>query len=104
MTDTAQQSTAADSVEAEHSPDVNVNRPKRSNRGQPMYDQTKRRKTASKEGEGKSAVVANKADGGSGRGRVTLAQTVVVGRVYIQRMERTGMDRRDAGRPPREPG
>ena len=44
-----------------------------------MYDQTKRRKTASKEGEGKSAAVANKADSGSGRGRVTLAQTIVVG-------------------------
>ena len=53
---------------------------------------------------GKSAVKTNKADSGSGRGRVALAQTIVVGRVYIQRMERTGMDRRDAGRPPREPG
>ena len=98
----AQQSTAADSV---ISPGVTVNRPKRSNRGQPVYDQTKRRKTASKEGGGKSAEEAtNKADSGSGRGRVALAQTIVVGRVYIQRMERTGMDRRDAGRPPREPG
>ena len=82
---------------------MNVNRPKR-RRGQPVYYPTKRVKTANADGEGKSAVVARRADNGSGRGRVPLAQTVVVGRVYIQRMERTGMERRDAGRPPREPG
>ena len=40
----------------------------------------------------------------SGKGRVALEHTIVVGRVYIQRMERTGMDRRDAGKPPRKPG
>ena len=56
------------------------------------------RRQLGKQGRGgKSAVQANKADSGSGRGRVALAQTIVVGRVYIQRMERTGMDRRDAG-------
>ena len=69
-----------------------------------MYDQTKRRKTASKTGKGKSTVKVSNVDSGSGRGRVALEHTIVVGRVYIQGMERTGMDRRDAGRPPREPG
>ena len=43
----------------------------------------------------------SKVDSGSGRGRVALEHTIVVGKVYIQRMERTGMDRRDVqeGRP-----
>ena len=86
-----QQPTAADSVEAGHSPGVNVNRPKRSNRGQPVYYPAKRAKATNADGEGRSVVTARRADSGSGK-------------VYIQRMERTGMERRDAGRPPREPG
>ena len=34
---------------------------------------------------------------------MALEHTIVVGRVYIQRMERTGMDRRDAGRTAAQP-
>ena len=70
----------------------------------PVYDQTKRRKTKHTAGKKKSTAQASQVDNGSGKGRVALEQTIVVGRVYIQRMERTGMDRRDAGKPPREPG
>ena len=73
-------------------------------KGQPVYYPVKRAKTTNADGGGRSAVTARGADGGSGRGKVPLAQTVVVGKVYIQRMERKGMERRDAGRPPREPG
>ena len=81
-----------------------MNRPKRSNRGQPVYDQTKRRKTTHAAGKKKSTAQASQADNGSGKGRVALENTIVVGRLYVQRMERMGMDRRGAGRPPREPG
>ena len=75
---------------------LRVNRPKRNNRGQPVYDQTKRRnrKTTHTAGKKKSTAQASQVDNGSGKGRVALEQTLVVGRVYIQRMERTGMDRR----------
>ena len=54
QTGAARQPTAADSV---ISPGVTVNRPKRSNRGQPVYDQTKRRKTGrrqAREGRGRA--------------------------------------------------
>ena len=71
---------------------------------QPVYYPAKRAKATNADGEGRSVVTARRADSGSGRGKVPLAQTVVVGKVYIQRMERTGKERRDAGRPPREPG
>ena len=43
-------------------------------------------------------------DGGSRRGRVALEHTVVVWRVYMERMERAGEERRDAERPPGTPG
>ena len=76
----------------------------RNNRGQPVYDQTKRRKTTHTAGKKKGTAQASQVDNGSGKGRVALEHTIVVGRVYVQRMERMGMDRRDAGRPPREPG
>ena len=55
-------------------------------------------------GKKKGTAQASQVDNGSGKGRVALEHTIVVGRVYVQRMERMGMDRRDAGRPPREPG
>ena len=81
-----------------------MNRPKRSNRGQPVYYQKKRRKTTQTTEKEKGTAQKSQVDDGSGRGRVALENTIVVGRVYIQRMERMGKDRRDAGRPPREPG
>ena len=41
---------------------------------------------------------------GRGRGRVPLAQTIVVGRVCVVRTARTGTERTDAGRPHPDPG
>ena len=83
---------------------VNVNRPKRRNRGQPAYYPKKRKKTTQATGKKTSTAQKGQVDDGSGRGRVALENTIVVGRVYIQRMERKGKNRRDAGRPPGEPG
>ena len=68
------------------------------------YYPTKRRKTTHATGKEKSTAQKKQADDGSGRGKVALENTIVVGRVYIQRMERKGKNRRDAGRPPGEPG
>ena len=81
-----------------------MNRPKRSNRGQPVYYPKKHRKTTHTTEKENGKAQKKQVDDGSGKGRVALENTIVVGRVYIQRMERTGKDRRDAGRPPREPG
>ena len=82
-----------------------MNRPKRSNRGQPVFDQTKRRKPTNTAGKKRSTAQVSQVDNDSGtKGRVALEHTIVVGRVYIQRMERAGTDRRDVGRTPREPG
>ena len=68
------------------------------------YYPTKRRKTTHTTAKEKSTAQKKQVDDGSGRGRVALENTIVVGRVYIQRMERKGKNRRDAGRPPGEPG
>ena len=65
-------------------------------------DETQENDAHNREEKGHGA--ESQVDDGSGRGRVALENTIVVGRVYIQRMERMGKDRRDAGRPPREPG
>ena len=43
-------------------------------------------------------------DNGSGKGRVALEQTVAVGRVYMDEMERQVEKVRDGGRPPGDPG
>ena len=85
---------------------VNVirSRPKRKSRGQPTYDETNRRQAARTNVAQRNKARMRYVHDGGGRGRVTLAQTVVVGQVCIQRMERAGRDRQDAGRPPREPG
>ena len=78
---------------------------------EPVYDQTKRRKTTNATGKKRNTVKVSYVDSGSGRGRVALEHTIVGGRKgvewYIQRMERTGTDRpemQEPGRPPREPG
>ena len=68
------------------------------------YYPTKRRKTTHTTEKEKGTAQKKRVDDGSGRGRVALENTIAVGRVYIQRMERKGKDRRDAGRPPGEPG
>ena len=65
---------------------------------------TKRRKTTHTTEKEKGTARKKQVDDGSGRGRVALENTIVVGRVYIKRMERKGKNRRDAGRPPGEPG
>ena len=61
-------------------------------------------RTTQATGKKTSTAQKGQVDDGSGRGRVALENTIVVGRVYIQRMERKGKNRRDAGRPPQEPG
>ena len=61
-------------------------------------------RTTQATGKKTSTAQQGQVDDGSGRGRVALENTIVVGRVYIQRMERKGKNRRDAGRPPQEPG
>ena len=68
------------------------------------YYPTKRRKTTHTTEKEKGIAQTRQVDDGSGRGRVALENTIVVGRVYIQRMERKGKNRRDAGRPPGKPG
>ena len=99
---------ATEALQAEGAADlvrcVSVNRPKRDNRGQPAYYPKKRKRTTQATGKKKSTAQKRQVDDGSGRGRVALENTIVVGRVYIQRMERKGRNRRDAGRPPQEPG
>ena len=82
---------------------MNVNRPKRCSRGQPLYDQTTRRKTAlgaRGRAEGRIRYVGE----GASRRRVPLVQSIVVGRVCVMRMMRKGKDRTDAGRPHPDPG
>ena len=54
---------------------VTVNRPKRKNRGQPVYDQKKRRKTTHTAGKKKSTAQASQVDNGSGKGRVWRSST-----------------------------
>ena len=68
------------------------------------YYPAKRRNTTLTTVKEKGKTKKKQVDDGSGRGRVALENTIVVGRVYIQRMERKGKNRRDAGRPPGEPG
>ena len=60
--------------------DVSVNRPKRGSRGQPSYDQTRRRNTTQRP-VGKTAVRLRYVEDGAGRRRVSLVHTVAVGRV-----------------------
>ena len=78
---------------------ANVNRPKRSNRGQPAYDQTKRRKTGHTRRVDKSVRYIGD---GKGKGKLTLTQAVEVGRVCIVRMTKAEVGQRDAGRPASE--
>ena len=68
------------------------------------YPTKRRRATTHMTTEEEGTAQKKQVDDGSGRGRVALENTIVVGRVYVQRMERKGWNRRDAGRPPREPG
>ena len=83
-----------------------VNRPKRKNRGQPVYfAQEKKRQATTHDGRRKRGMVRIRyVDNGSGKGRVALEQTVAVGRVYMDGMERQVEKVRDAGRPPGDPG
>ena len=79
-----------------------MNRPKRKNRGQPVYfTQEKKRKTTTNDGRRKKGTARMRyIDNGSGKGRVALEYTVAVGRVYMERMEQQVEKVRDAGRPP----
>ena len=63
-----------------------------------MYDQTKRRKTTHAAGKKKSTAQASQADNGSGKGRVALEHTIVVGRVYVLRMGTMGMEAEETRR------
>ena len=96
--------TAPQPTSLEAGVNMNSGRPKRQNRGQPSYDEKNRRKVARTSGTQRNKTRIRYVDDGGGRGRVPLAQTVVVGQVCIQRIERAGRDRQDAGRPPGEPG
>ena len=83
-----------------------VNRPKRKNRGQPVYfAREKKQRTTTNSGRKKKGTARVRyIDNSSGKGRVTLEGTVAVGRVYMERMERQVEKVRDAGRPPGDPG
>ena len=83
-----------------------VNRPKRKNRGQPVYfARGKKQRTTTNGGRRKKgAARVRYIDNSSGKGRVALEGTVAVGRVYMERMERQVEKVRDAGRPPGDPG
>ena len=83
-----------------------VNRPKRKNRGQPVYfAQEKKRQATTNDGRRKRGMARIRyVDNGSGRGGVALEQTVAVGRVYMARMEQQVEKDRDTGRPPGDPG
>ena len=83
-----------------------VNRPKRKNRGQPVYfAREKKRQATTQDGRRKRGMVRIRyVDNGSGKGRVALEQTVAVGRVYMDEMERQVEKVRDEGRPPGDPG
>ena len=82
---------------------VNTGRPKRSNTGRPAGEQVKRRRTEHgerKRTEGRIRYVED----GKGRGRLPVAQTIIVGRVCVVRTARSGAERTDAGRPNPDPG
>ena len=83
-----------------------VNRPKRKNRGQPVYFARERKRQATtQDGRRRRGMVRIRyVDNGSGKGRVALEQTVAVGRVYMDEMERQVEKVRDEGRPPGDPG
>ena len=101
-----QQSIEAAEKEKVPRPAQTVNRPKRTNRGQPVYfTQEKKRKVAAQDGRRKKGAARIRyIDNGSGKGKVALEQTVAVGRVYMERMEQQGDKDRDTGRPPGDPG
>ena len=101
-----QQSIEAEEREKVPRPAQTVNRPKRTNRGQPVYfAQEKKRKVAAQDGRRKKGAARIRyIDNGSGKGKVALEQTVAVGRVYMERMEQQGDKDRDTGRPPGDPG
>ena len=83
-----------------------MNRPKRKNRGQPVYfAQEKKRQATTNDGRKKRGMVRIRyIDSGNGKGRVALEQTVTVGRVYMDGMEKQVEKVRDAERPPGDPG
>ena len=87
-------------------PAQTVNRPKRKNRGQPVYfAREKKQRTTTNDGRRKKGTARVRyIDNSSGKGRVALEGTVAVGRVYMERMERQVEKVRDAGRPPGDPG
>ena len=105
-TATTQQSIGARKEEKVPRPAQAVNRPKRKNRGQPVYfAQEKKRQATTNDGRRKRGMARIRyIDNGSGKGRVALEQTVAVGRVYMDRMEQQVEKVRDAGRPPGDPG
>ena len=105
LTATTQQSIAGEREKVPR-PAQAVNRPKRKNRGQPVYfAQEKKRQATTNDGRKKRGMARTRyIDNGNGRGGVALEQTVAVGRVYMDRMERQVEEARDTGRPPGDPG
>ena len=105
MTATTQQSIVGEREKVPR-PAQAVNRPKRKNRGQPVYfAQEKKRQATTNDGRRKRGMARIRyIDNGNGRGGVALEQTVAVGRVYMDRMERQVEKARDTGRPPGDPG
>ena len=82
---------------------VNAGRLKRSNPGWPGGER-KRRKGVERGDRGRTDGRVRYVEEGRGRGRVPLAQAIVVGRVCVVRTARMGEERTDAGRPNPDPG
>ena len=82
---------------------VNMDRPRRKCKGRVANEQTERRETGHRTRR-RAAERIRYIGSGAGKGRVPLAQAIIVGRVCVVRTARMGEERTDAGRPRPDPG
>ena len=82
---------------------LTCDRPKRRCKGRAAGEQTERRETG-RGAQRRAAERIRYVGSGAGKGRIPLAQAIMVGRVCVVRTARTGEERTDAGWPSPDPG
>ena len=82
---------------------LNCYRPKRECKGRAAGERTERRVTE-RGAKGRAVERIRYVGSGTGKGRIPLAQAIMVGRVCVMRTARVGEERTDAGRPHPDPG
>ena len=82
---------------------LNCDRPKRKCKGMAAGEQTERRVTG-RGAKGRAVERIRYVGSGAGKGRIPLAQAIMVGRVCVMRTARVGEERTDAGRSHPDPG